>query len=235
MKRLLINGCSFGKSWTPSTEFIESLGCDDCVNISKVGTSFHRTCRSTVEWIAQNGDPHFVVIPITFWSRWEWTVSAIDDQIDGLWFPIQRAEYLESDPKEETVRKVDPDVDKDKLKKLIEYFNGISPTIRGFWDKLFTEAVLLSGFLDAHKVDYLMFDMCNEFDGIHLSDYKGFEKLKLLEENKKVIDLFNFCGNRYMWNSLENKEKIDYNIHHAPAQYRILEKYLLRYKESIRS
>ena len=152
-----------------------------------------RTLRSTIEWIAQNGNPHYVITPITFAHRWELAVNKNEDKIDGSWFPIQRPELLESKD-----RKLHPDVDKNRLSAMIESYYALSPTIRSFWDKLFTDV---------------------------------FEKLKLLEQNKSVLDLFGFCGNKYMWDSLKDKEKIDFNMHHAPEQYLILENFLLKYIE----
>ena len=95
MKTLLINGCSFGHFWTPSQEFITKLGCDKVTNLSKVGTSFQRTCRSTVEWIAQNGKPNLVLIPITFSHRWELALNLDEDDIDGSWVPLQNSQAYE--------------------------------------------------------------------------------------------------------------------------------------------
>ena len=89
MKTLLLNGCSFGHRWHPSKEFVNALGCDKTKNISKVATSFQRTCRSTIEWIAINGNPSFVVVPITFSHRWELAIGNSQDDIDGNWFPMQ--------------------------------------------------------------------------------------------------------------------------------------------------
>jgi hypothetical protein len=80
-----------------------------------------------------------------------------------------------------------------------------------------------------------MFDMCNEFDKRHIKGYKGFDKLKLIESNKKVIDIIKFCGNKFMWDSMKDEYKKDnpeWNIHHAPKQYVELEKYLLKYIDS---
>ena len=57
MKTLLLNGCSFTHRWNPSKKFVRELGCDRVENISKVSTSFQRTCRTTIEWIAINGNP----------------------------------------------------------------------------------------------------------------------------------------------------------------------------------
>mgnify|MGYP000294572878 CR=1 FL=1 len=59
MKTILLNGCSFAERWEPSDKFVSSFGCDNLINLGKSGTSFQRTCRSTVEWVAQNGNPDF--------------------------------------------------------------------------------------------------------------------------------------------------------------------------------
>ena len=67
---LLINGCSFARVWNVSENFKNKLNCTKIVNIGKDGTSFPRTLRSTVEWVAQNGNPEFAVILITYAHRW---------------------------------------------------------------------------------------------------------------------------------------------------------------------
>jgi len=221
---LLLNGCSFGECWTPTDNFFKSLGCGEVVNISKVATSFQRTCRSTVEWIAQNGNPSFVVIPITFAHRWELAISKTEDLIDGAWFPLQRKELI--DAHKNALRS---DVDVDKLKNMLDLYYGSIPTINTHWDKIFTEIIMLSSFLEQKNIKYLFFDMCNEFDKKHIKGYKGFNKVKLIESNKKIVDLFNFCGNRYMWNSIDDNDNVDVNTHHAPEQYKHLENYLLTY------
>jgi len=224
MKTLLLNGCSFGECWTPTQNFIGNLGCDNVVNISKLATSFQRTCRSTIEWIAQNGNPEFVIVPITFAHRWELAISRNEDQIDGSWFPLQRKELLD-----EYLEQLHGDVDINKLKIMMDLYYGTIPTIKTYWDKLFSEVIMLSAFLESKKIRHLFFDMCNEFDRKHLKGYNGFEKLKLIGTNKDVIDLFKFCGNKYMWDSMDNNDGVDSNIHHAPDQYKHLENYLLNF------
>ena len=224
MKTLLLNGCSFGQVWKPSGDFVKSLGCDNVTNISKVATGFQRTCRTTLEWISQNNDPTFVIIPITFSHRWELAVSNEEDDIDGSWFPIQRKELID-----DIKVNLHGDVSKTKLKQLVDLYYGSIPTIKTYWDKLFTEIILLASFLENRKIKYLFFDMCNEFDKKHIKGYKGFEKLKMIDANKNIIDIFDFCGNRYMWSTMNDKEQIDFNIHHAPEQYLELEKYILDY------
>lgn len=227
MKTLLLNGCSFGACWTPTHEFVTALGCDSTSNISKVATSFQRTCRSTIEWIAQNGKPNFVIIPITFCHRWELAISDKDDVIDGTWFPIQRKELLDT-----VSEQISKHMDKDKLGQLIDLYYGSIPNVRTYWDKMFTEIIMLSAYLDLNKIRYVMFDMCNEFDRGHIKGNKGFGKIKLIEDNKNIIDIFNFCGNRHMWNNMPDKGNHDFNIHHAPIQYKSLEKVITEHVES---
>ena len=224
MKTILLNGCSFGLCWKPTEQFVKALGCDSVTNISKVATSFQRTCRSTIEWIAQNGNPAFVLIPITFSHRWELAIKQNDDHLDGAWFPLQRKDLLDGHTDE-----LCKDLDVDKLKNMLDLYYGSIPTIKTYWDKLFTEAIMLSSFLESKGIKHLFFDMCNEFNKKHIKGYKGFDKLRLIESNNNIIDLFNFCGNRYMWNTMADNNSVDFNIHHAPEQYKHLEKHLLTY------
>ena len=175
MKTLLLNGCSFAHRWHPSNEFISELGCDKTENISKVGTSFQRTCRTTIEWIAKNGNPDYVVIPITFSHRWELAIADSQDDIDGDWFPMQNKEHIFT-----TGQKIRSDVSKEKLGELVDLYYGCIPTSVTYTGKIFTEIIMLSSFLENNKIDYLFFDMCNEFKKEHIEKYKGFEKVKFI-------------------------------------------------------
>ena len=90
MKTFLLNGCSFTELWEPSKKFISSLGCDKVVKISKVATSFQRTCRSTIEWIAQNGKPDMVIMPVSHFNRFDLPIAKKFDPLHNLhhkyWF-----------------------------------------------------------------------------------------------------------------------------------------------------
>lgn len=226
MKTLLLNGCSFGHCWTPTKQFISSLGCDTHVNISKMATSFQRSCRTTVEWIAKNGKPEYVLIPMTFAHRWELSLSYVEDDLDGGWIPLQNSNYMRDE------FELHPN-SFDNITKLVDYYYGTIPNIISYWDKMFTEIIMLSGYLNSINVKHLMFDMCNEFDKQHIKGFKGLDKINLIKNNRNVIDIWSFCGNRFMWNHLDDKENKDFNIHHAPEQYIELEKYLLKYIESL--
>ena len=222
-KTLVINGCSFGECWTPSRKFIQSLGCSDAVNISKIATSFQRTARSTIEFVAQNGSEYFFIIPITFAHRWELSVAKSEDVLDGTWYPMQNKEHVK-------FQEIDAQVPHKKLQQLLDNYYGCNPNIRTYWDKLFTELISLCGFLDSKNIQYLCFDMCNDFDIKHIDGMSGFRKTELIKNNNKIIDIFSFCGNKFMWESMspenqQHTEKLGH--HHNEVQYKNLEKYIL--------
>ncbi len=227
--RLLLNGCSFTQIWQPTEQFVSELGCDETINIAIEASSFQRTCRSTIEWIAQNGNPYCVVIPITYTHRWELAVGQEDHTIDGTWFPLQRRELLTTPN-----RKLDPTVDKDKLGDLLDLYYGCNPTIRTYWDKTFNEIIMLSSFLENRKIKYIMFDMCNDFKQEHINGFKGFKKLDLIKSNNNIIDLFSFCGNKHMWQSMEHKTQ-EFNLHHESKQYLELESYITAWHRNLHS
>jgi len=227
MSTLLINGCSFARCWNPSNEFLKSLSCDQVINLGKKGGSLQRVVRTTVEWIAQNGPPAMVIITIPPTTRWELSIAKNEDDVDGTWYPMQIKEYLDE-------KKISTLVDFKKLEKLTELYYGSIPDIRTYWDSCFTDLILLSSFLEQTKINHLIFDMCNNFEIKHLKGYKGFEKIKLINNNKKIIDLFEFCGNKYMYEMIKdkNKNEIDpFMYHHSNKEYKDLENYLLNYRK----
>tara|TARA_B100000780_G_C21002855_1_gene401263 strand:+ start:215 stop:913 length:699 start_codon:yes stop_codon:yes gene_type:complete len=226
---LLINGCSFAEAWNVSEEFQNKLGCTNTVNIGKDGTSFPRTLRSTVEWIAQNGNPEFAIIPITYAHRWEMAIAKKDDDIDGTWHPVLEEPHLNLD-------KIDlENIPEDKFKKLVPYYHGCVPNIRTYWDKIFTDIILLASLFEARGIKYLMCDMVNNFEMKHLAGYKGFSKLNLIKNNKNIVDLFSFCGNNFMYHKLPKNEceNVDpYLWHHEDREYKHFEEYLIRYLDA---
>jgi hypothetical protein len=232
---LLVNGCSYGACWNPSTDFVAGLGLEQVVNVSRVGTSFQRACRVTVEWIAQNGNPGMVFLPLTFPHRWELALGIDEDPLDGSWLPLQNSYYIEDNH-----RLYDPIVE---IKKFVNLYYKTIPNIKTYWDLMFTNIIMISGFLESRNIPYLIWDMCNGFEKKHLERdtkgrerYKAFEKIKLIEENKRIIDIWNFCGNKFMWDTMPadlQKTTADYGHHHNETQYKELENYILTYLKRI--
>lgn len=230
MSTLLLNGCSFAECWSPNENFLRTLKCDRVENLGLRAGSFQRVARTTVEWVAKYGNPEFVIIPIPLVSRWELSVAKQENGLDGTWYPMQHS-LIEQ-------QFISDLVSADKLKSLLELYYGCVPDIRTFWDLCFTNIILLASFLENKKINYLMFNMCNQFNKEDLKDfngvkyYKGFDKIKLIEENKKIIDVFKFCGNNFMWDAMNitHKDDIDKLMHHHGArEYECLENYLSNY------
>ena len=219
-----MNGCSYTAIWQPSEKFINALGCDKVKNISMHGGSFQRVCRSTIEYFAKNPKPKFVLIPITFSYRWELAVGNRNDDIEGNWLPMRTNNNLKQE-------QLAQDVSVSKLNDMIENYYSCIPEDVSFLDKMFTDIIMLSAFLEKQGVPYLMFDMCNGFDREDLKNFKGMDKLSLIESNKNIVDLFTFCGNRYMWSQLTDaqQKKADKTTHHhASLAYHILEKHIIQ-------
>ena len=149
------------------------------VNISKYGGSFQRTCRTTVEYFAQNTKPKFVIIPLTFQHRWELSIGQANDSLDGAWYPLHPGTVFD----DEVV------VSKKKMQNLLDQYYEVIYNDSTYLDKMFTEIVLLSSFLEANKVNYLMFDMCNGFTKSNMEGFRGMEKIRLIEQNKNIINL----------------------------------------------
>lgn len=227
MKPLVISGCSFVECWHPTQSFVDALGCDSAVNLGRVGGSNQRSFRTVIEWIAQNGDPGFVIVPITYITRFEMAISNREDPIDGAWFPIQRYELIEQNQD-----KILGFIDQRRLKDLIDLTYAVTPDTRTYWDRLFTEMIMFAGFLRSRSIPYLMFDMVNAFDPADIKIYQATEKVRLLEQDPRIIDLWKFVGNRYMWETMSEKQQsgVDpLHHHHSDPQYAELERYLVSY------
>ena len=72
--------------------------------------------------------------------------------------------------------------------------------------------------------------LCQRIVQCHIR--RGFEKLDLIKNNKNIINLFEFCGNKFMYDSMtaEQQKDIDaYMHHHHATEYVALEKYLIDY------
>lgn len=100
------------------------------------------------------------------------------------------------------------------------------------WQKIFSQIITLASFLEANNLQYLMFDMCNNFEYRHIKGLEGFEKLKLIKDNKNIINLFEFCGNKFMYDQLPTDEQKNIDAYmwtHHHDEYKALENYLIDY------
>ena len=184
------------------------------VNLSKSGGSISRSIRTTMEWVVTYGKPDYVFIPLTVCTRFE--IARIMEQN----VPIEGAYIL------------------GEHYKHYDIMAELSDSCYLSWDYAFMNIILFSAWLEQQGIKYLIWDQCNCFDKTHIRGFKGLEKLKLLETNPRIIPLFDFCGNQYMyenggiWNAID--DHLEPNIRHFNDEsYIILKEYLNKYMQDL--
>lgn len=191
----------------------QSWGSFPGTNLSQPGGSIDRSIRTTMEWCVRNYKPEWVFIPLSFVSRFE--VSRIEQlnlPIEGTYIPGQFDYY--------------------------EITAQLSDSCYRSWDYAFMHIILFSAWLEQQGIKYLIWDQCNLFDKVHIQGFNGIEKLKLIEENPRIIPLFDFCGNQYMYENngewYDADSGLDPNIrHYKDKSYSILKEYLDNYIKTV--
>jgi hypothetical protein len=102
-------------------------------------------------------------------------------------------------------------------------------------DRYITELIGFAGWLDQQKIDYLIWDMSNNFKSIPINDYVSIDKIKYIKQNTKIIDLFSFCGNLYLdsigaYYPTEESSVAPQHRHYSPIQ---LKNYIDNYLKKI--
>jgi len=184
------------------------------VNLSKSGGSIVRSMRTTMEWIVTNGKPDYVLIPLTVCTRFE--IARIMEQN----IPIEGPYILGEGYEHYTI------------------MAELSDSCYLPWDYTFMNIIMFSSWLDQQGIKHLIWDQCNMFDKVHIRGFQGLEKLKLVEANPRIIPLFDFCGNQYMYDnggeSIKKDSRYDPSIrHYEDESYIILKEYLSKYMKDV--
>jgi hypothetical protein len=184
------------------------------INISQSGGSIARSVRTTMEWIVTNGKPDYVFIPLTMTSRFE--IAMVHEQnipIEGPYIVGSHVNNYEIGAK-------------------------ISDSFYLGWDYAFMYTTMFSAWLNSLNIKHLIWDQCNMFDREHIKGLHGLEKLKLIEANPRVVPLFDFCGNQYMydnggaWQPADNNDET-FIRHYKDESYSILKEYLSKYMKDV--
>ena len=213
-KTVLINGCSYAYNWKP-TNWFEGY---NIVNIAECGGSNRRAMRTTVEWILQNGNPDYVLFPITFFNR---TESFFDHN-------LTRAEYIAISNGWCGTHKHGP---------LFEELAAVEHP-SAILDRFVTDMIMFDGFLAQRNIPYLAWNMSTPPEGMPYDNVNEalITKMNWLRNNPSIID-FAFVGNTYLG---ENGARPDGDIelqylpvarHYDKNDYHILEKYLNDYRK----
>ena len=160
-----------------------------------------------MEYIAQGNRPEYIFIPITTCTRYE--VARIDNDVEI-----------------EGPYTIDTELEHHELSF------ELSDSCYRDWDYCFMDLIMFSAWLDTQGIKYLIWDQANNFDRVHITGFRAIEKLKFVESNPRIIDLFSFCGNQYMH---DNRGVVEYETdmkqtpdlrHYADKSYTILQDYL---------
>lgn len=212
MKTLLLNGCSYIHGWEPNEWFTGH----NIVNLADNGGSNQRAFRTTIEWIANNGNPDFVLIGLTYDSRNE------------MVFWDRGPEYCKYSP---SMLDYTPPAHKEILTQSMAIEDRLSKV-----DKLFTNIIMLSGFLRSRSIPHLFVNMCERYQLSDLSRYHYLKpKIELIKQNQNIVDL-EFIGNMYLYRNGASSNDIYADMcgkHYNKSDYHILENYLNTYRIKI--
>ncbi len=213
-KTVLINGCSYAYNWKP-TKWFEGY---DIVNIAECGGSNRRAVRTTVEWILKNGNPDYILMPITFLNRFESYYDHLKPKV----------EYVSISPGFLSLSTLAPIVR--------EYMAYEHPSVT--LDRFVTDMIMFDGFLKQRNIPYLAWNMCTPPEGMPAPDVNESLEMKMdwLKNNPSIID-FNFVGNIYLEQNGARSDGLG-ELDHSPSvrhyikdDYYILEKYLNDYRK----
>jgi len=167
---MILNGCSYPENWHSFPG----------KNLSLWGTGYDRAFRTTIEYCASYGKPSYVFLAIPFIHRTEFVFDIHNDKlIEG---PYEHSQQ------------------NDELADFIFRFQAKSNTEYGMFDTFITRLIMFSSFLELHKIPYLIWNQCNLFDETEYRSYNAINKIKYIDNNLRIINLFEFNANEYLYN-----------------------------------
>jgi hypothetical protein len=215
-KTLLISGCSYGMVYSEIEKELKDLfGVDEVVNLSQFGASPDRQIRVAIEWIAQNGKPDMVIMPVSHYNRFDLPIANKFDPLHNLHHKSNWHRIADHD-------KIDTDIV--SLETLETYMKSgaIVHTVEHTeHDKLFVKLITFQAYLELNKIKHLIFDTGNYYEKLWMqylsiddennSGYQpGMKKRDLIENSTGIYRLLSFCSNVWMYEQLTEDEKKNY-------------------------
>ncbi len=218
VKKLLISGCSYGVVYSDiNNELKEIFKVDEIINLSQQGASPDRQIRVVIEWIAQNGNPDMVIMPVSHFNRFDLPIAEKFDPLHNLHY----GSVWQMDPFARSESNINSLIDKDTLKTFLKTGAMINKIEHPAHDYLFVKLITFQAFLELNKIRHLIFDTGNYYEKLWMeylsidnegnSGYQpGMKKRSLIENCKGIYKLFSFCSNVWMYEQLTDDEKKDY-------------------------
>ena len=208
-KKLLISGCSYGIVYSQIQDDLKKIfNVNEVVNISQQGGSVDRSIRVAIEWIAQNGKPDMLILPVSHYNRFDLPIAERMDPLHNLHF--RSAWHMDLSKNYGSNTPIDPKFDRDTLQTFLKTGTLVHQNDYPAHDYLFVKLITFQSFLVQNKIRHLIFDTGNYYEKLWNVRQPGMQKRKLVENCKGIYKLFSFCSNVWMYNQLTDKEKVDY-------------------------
>ena len=223
-KRLVVSGCSYGTVYSDiSIELKKLFNVDEIINLSNLGGSPDRQMRVVIEWIAQNGNPDMVIMPVSYAYRFDLPIA---EKLDPLHNKHYRCVWhMDLDKNFGTAKPID-----EKYRSTLQTYLKTGAMIHEneypAHDNLFTRLLTFQAYLELNKINHLIFDTGNYYSATLTEDQPGMQKKSLVEKCKGIYKFFNFCSNVWMYEQLSDKEKISYVPWYKPQRNRPIGKIL---------
>jgi len=223
-KRLVVSGCSYGTVYSDiSIELKKLFNVDEIINLSNLGGSPDRQMRVVIEWIAQNGNPDMVIMPVSYAYRFDLPIA---EKLDPLHNKHYRCVWhMDLDKNFGTAKPID-----EKYRSTLQTYLKTGAMIHEneypAHDNLFTRLLTFQAYLELNKINHLIFDTGNYYSATLKENQPGMQKKSLVEKCKGIYKFFNFCSNVWMYEQLSDKEKISYVPWYKPQRNRPIGKIL---------
>ena len=192
------------------------FGVDEIFNISNQGGSPDRQIRSTIEWIAQNGKPDMVIMPVSYAYRFDLPIAEKMDPIHNKHYRC--VWHMDLDKNYGTRKPIDPKMDRDILQTHLKTGAVVHENEYPAHDNLFTKLLTFQAYLEHNKIRHLIFDTGNYYSNTLKEHQPGMQKKALVENCKGIYKFFTFCSNVWMYEQLTDQEKIDYVPWYKPQK-----------------
>ena len=201
-KTLVISGCSYGMVYSDiEDELKEILKIESIVNLSQIGASPDRQIRVVIEWIAQNGKPDMVIVPVSHYNRFDLPIAKKFDPLHNLHY---RCSWSNGEVSS------DVRVDKETLEKYFKSGMMVHEPEHTIHDQLFVKLLTFQSYLQLNGIKHLIFDTGNYYEKLWMqylsiddennSGYQpGMRKRDLIENCPGIYKFFSFCSNAWMY------------------------------------
>jgi hypothetical protein len=222
MKTILISGCSYSLVFSHheiQDHIKKTFGVDQVVNLSETGSSIKSQIQRVIEWVSvSKNKPHLVLMPFTHIERYDAPLSNVLDPATG--FDVSLCVSMDPFESVEGIKnrfksRVPMDLVNQLLKTMTLTYNDVSA-----FNNFVTQAETFSGWLENRNIKHLFFNMSNN---LNENKFQNIGKKYFLNENQNIVNIFSFCGNKFMHDHAKSKiNGGQYTHHHDVEQNKLL-------------